>query len=255
MTGGRSSHRRAGRLGAIALAAVVASTFAATSALGFEAFDGRLQAHGAFSSQLRAMNADYSEQWDVTQWYMIFNLEVELDLIRDTVGPIDLMSAFVRGEVRFDCIYSRGCGTFRSMNAYGNRSKSLPRRLMAAEGIRHAGRIRIANALTQYEYEDGALVPVLDPDPPIRFSGSNRDPLSNTNDPTLSLFANAAGADGFSPQQTCDVNPGLCGVLAGGGGSTQESSSPWGDTIPELDVASQGGGRAAPRRAARHCQV
>ena len=89
MVGGRSSHRRAERLRAFAVALIVASSFTATSAWGFEAFDGRLEAHGAFVSQLRAMNADFSEDWDVAQWYNVFTLELEFDLIQDTVGPID----------------------------------------------------------------------------------------------------------------------------------------------------------------------
>ncbi|MFP6607876.1 MAG: hypothetical protein VCC19_14995, partial [Myxococcota bacterium] len=148
MVGGRSSHRRAERLRAFAVALIVASSFTATSAWGFEAFDGRLEAHGAFVSQLRAMNADFSEDWDVAQWYNVFTLELEFDLIQDTVGPIDLLSGFIRAEVRYDCVYSRGCGMFRSMNAFGDRSKSLPRRLMPSQDrVRHAGRIRIFNPL------------------------------------------------------------------------------------------------------------
>ena len=43
----------------------------------FEAFDGRLQAHGFFETQLRTLSADFSEDWDVAQWYMVFNLELE----------------------------------------------------------------------------------------------------------------------------------------------------------------------------------
>ena len=107
MAGGRSSHRGIERLRASALAIVVASSFIAASAWGFDAFDGRLEAHGSFSSQVRAMNADFSEDWDVTQWYNVFTLELEFDLIQDTVGPIDLLSGFIRAEVRYDCVYSR----------------------------------------------------------------------------------------------------------------------------------------------------
>ena len=51
-----------------------------SQAQAFEAFDGRLQAHGFYEMQLRAINADYSEDWNVTQWYNVFNLELELDL-------------------------------------------------------------------------------------------------------------------------------------------------------------------------------
>jgi len=115
------------------LVVLAAACWLPSTAAAFEAFDGRLQAHGFFESQLRTINADFSEDWDVTQWYNIFNLEVELDIIEDRTLGIDLMSAFVRIETRFDCIYSRGCGMFRSMNAYGDRSKSLPRRLNNAE--------------------------------------------------------------------------------------------------------------------------
>ena len=165
MVGGRSSHRRAERLRAFAVALIVASSFTATSAWGFEAFDGRLEAHGAFVSQLRAMNADFSEDWDVAQWYNVFTLELEFDLIQDTVGPIDLLSGFIRAEVRYDCVYSRGCGMFRSMNAFGDRSKSLPRRLMPnVDPLRHAGRIRIFNVPSEDSNLNGELDPGEDQD-------------------------------------------------------------------------------------------
>ncbi len=123
----------------------------------FEAFDGRLQAHGFYESQFRTMNADYSEEWDVTQWYNVFNLELELDLVQDTIGVLDLMSAYVRAEVRYDCIYSSGCGMFRGINTYGDRSKSLPRRLSNGTTVTASGEIPI--------YPDG------------RASGSTTDPV------------------------------------------------------------------------------
>ena len=116
-----------------------------SQAASFEAFDGRLQAHGFYEMQLRALNADYSEDWDVSQWYHVFNLELEFDLVQDTIGILDLLSAYVRAEVRYDCIYSRGCGMFRSMNAYGDRSKSLPRRLAHATSRTNSGEISIRN--------------------------------------------------------------------------------------------------------------
>jgi hypothetical protein len=114
-------------------------------AVGFEAFDGRLQAHGFYEMQLRALNGDFSEEWDVSQWYQVFNLELEFDLVNDTIGILDLLSAYVRAEVRYDCIYSRGCGMFRSVNAYGDRSKSLPRRLANATEQQNSGEIPIRN--------------------------------------------------------------------------------------------------------------
>ena len=111
MSGARSCRWGAWRTVSCALA--VAWVFGvAGTAQAFEAFDGRFQAHGFFQSNLRALNSDYGEDWDVAQWYMVFNLELEFDLIQDTIGPIDMMSAYIRAEVRYDCIYSSGYGMF-----------------------------------------------------------------------------------------------------------------------------------------------
>ena len=226
MSGGRCSRRCVSRFAKGSLALVVASLFLSSTAAAFEAFEGRVQAHGFFSSQMRALNADYSEDWDVSQWYMVFNLELELDLIQDRVGPIDLMSAFVRAEVRYDCIYSRGCGMFRSMNAYGDRSKSLPRRLMDQDRVRNSGRIRINN----------------DPDLPDQYRnfvlgrGTNTDPLLPINDPVLALFANGSGGDGFSPRETCDIGE-LCNYFAGG----NQAPSTWPDDDTPYTAIAQAG--------------
>lgn len=201
---GRTPRQVAGRLAALVLSASIAPASNA-----FEAFDGRLQLHGFYESTIRSLNADYGEDWDVAQWYQILNLELELDLIQETVGPVDLLSVFVRAEVRYDCIYSRGCGMFRSMNAYGDRSKSLPRRLNNAVRVTHAGRIRVAN----------------EPGLPERYSGSNTDPLNNSNQPILSLVYDSPGADGVAPSESCDLGP-VCPFLAGGDGRTVATLSP-----------------------------
>jgi hypothetical protein len=146
----------------------------------FEAFDGRLQAHGFFESQLRVLNEDFAQEWDVVQWYNVFNLEIEADFIQDTWGPIDLLSAYVRAEVRYDCVYSRGCGMFRSVNAYGDRSKSLPRRLHGMDEMRVAGEFVIEN--------EGP------------FAGGDRDPLPLSE---LAGFTRIADTDG---QELLDRN-------------------------------------------------
>ncbi|MDP6981057.1 MAG: hypothetical protein QF570_21050, partial [Myxococcota bacterium] len=89
-------------------------------------------------------NEDYSEDWDVAQWYQVLNVEMELDIIDDTTMGIDLMSAFVRLEVRYDCVYSHGCGMFRSINAWGDDAQSLPRRLSNGNDQDVAGELLIA---------------------------------------------------------------------------------------------------------------
>ena len=115
------------------------------SAHAFEAIDGRLQAHGYVEMQFRTISDDFSDQWDLTAWYNIFNLELELDMVQETHGILDLMSAYVRIEARFDCIYSRGCGMLRGANTFGNRSRGLPKRLQNGDEYTNAGSIPISN--------------------------------------------------------------------------------------------------------------
>ena len=114
-------------------------------AAAFEALDGRFEAHGYFEMQIRTISQNFSDQWDLTQWYNVFNLELELDLVQDTHGPLDLMSAFIRIEARFDCVYSRGCGMIRSADLYGNRARNMPRRLNSGDEYTNAGSIVIKN--------------------------------------------------------------------------------------------------------------
>ncbi len=141
----------------LVLAIALTGILQAPGAKALEMFDGRLQMHGFYESQLRTISADFGEDWDVTQWYNVFNLELEVDILQDRWMGIDMLSAFVRIEARFDCIYSRGCGMFRSMNAFGNRSKSLPRRLSNGNDTTVAGVIFLS--------EDE------------RLSGGNTDPV------------------------------------------------------------------------------
>ncbi|MFP6639002.1 MAG: DUF1302 family protein, partial [Myxococcota bacterium] len=82
---------------------------------------------------------------DLTQWYNVFNAELELDIVQDTHGPLDLMSAFIRVEARFDCVYSRGCGMIRSADIYGNRARGLPRRLNNGDEYENVGAIPLGN--------------------------------------------------------------------------------------------------------------
>ena len=96
----------------------------------------------AMAGRANKINADFGEQWDMTQWYQVFNLELELDIAPDGFGPFDLLQAYVRAEVRFDCIYTHGCGMFQSVNAFGDKAKSLPRRLSNAEAQMAAGQFK-----------------------------------------------------------------------------------------------------------------
>ncbi len=118
-------------LGALATLAAILAVVPRADAL--EAFDGRIQAHGFGEMQIRMLNSQFSEEADLSQWYNVFNLELEFDILPDGWGPFDLLQAYVRVEGRYDCVLNRLCGTSRSVNTYGDRAKRLPKRLRDSE--------------------------------------------------------------------------------------------------------------------------
>jgi len=110
--------------------AMVALGLVAPEVRALEAVDGRLQAHGFGEVQVRMLNRNFTEQSDLSQWYNIFNLEVEYDFLPQGWGPIEILQGYARIEARFDCIYTGACGLFpSSVSVYGNEAEDLPKRL------------------------------------------------------------------------------------------------------------------------------
>jgi Protein of unknown function (DUF1302) len=115
-------------------AAALAVLLAGGPASAFEFFDGRIQAHGYGEVQMRAIarNMNWGDPIDLTQWYNVLDVELDLDPLPDGWGPFDVISGFVRAEARYDCVWTRGCGVFPSANTFGDRSQRLPGRLVGA---------------------------------------------------------------------------------------------------------------------------
>lgn len=115
---------------AIARALAVAGLLAPTTAAAFEFFDGRLQANGFYEHQVRGIARDWDagDGWDLTQWQHILNLELEWEIAPDGIGPLDLISSFARVEARYDCIWTRGCRIFDSVDTYGDHPRRFPKR-------------------------------------------------------------------------------------------------------------------------------
>ncbi len=112
---------------------------AATDASAVTALDGRLEAHGYFEEQIRGISNNFNENLDLTQWYSILDLELEANLLPDGFGPISGLSAFVRLEARYDCVWTRACGLFPSADVFGDRANKLPPRLGNSEVANTAG--------------------------------------------------------------------------------------------------------------------
>ncbi|RIL00796.1 MAG: hypothetical protein DCC71_18630 [Proteobacteria bacterium] len=123
------------RLRAVRSACALLLLCSASSASALDFFDGRLSVHGSFEEQVRALARDMSanDDWDLAQWYHVLSLELEYTAVDAGWGPFDLLSFFGRVEARYDCVWTRGCGMFPSVNWIGNRVEHLPLRMVDAE--------------------------------------------------------------------------------------------------------------------------
>jgi len=116
---------------AIALACVL---LGGRPAAAFEFLDGRLQVHGYGEVQLRMISDGFrDDRWYFSQWANLLAIEAELDIAPEGWGPFDSLGAFLRAEVRFDCIWSQACGLSRTTKLFGNRANRAPPNL--ANGV------------------------------------------------------------------------------------------------------------------------
>ena len=127
-------------------AASIALGLLSTPSEALEYFDGRIQAHGFGEMQIRVLDESFDDNLDLSQWYNVLNLELEVDVLPNGWGPIDLLQTYVRVEGRYDCVWKRGCGMFRSVNTYGDRARKLPDRLSDGMTQDYAGVLRTGPA-------------------------------------------------------------------------------------------------------------
>ncbi|HKA13698.1 MAG TPA: DUF1302 family protein [Myxococcota bacterium] len=138
MTGSTGFAPRRGSLRAAWLALALIPV-GAHSAHAVDALDGRLELHGHVETQVRAISEKFSQELDLAQWYNVLDLEIDAHVLPQGWGPINVMSAHVRAEGRYDAIYSHGFGIFPSINTYGNNARRLPQRLRDAKDPDLAG--------------------------------------------------------------------------------------------------------------------
>jgi hypothetical protein len=111
------------------------ASLAPAPARALEAFDGALQVHGYAEAQARVLAKNYqpSDGYHLAQWWNILNVEAEWDVAPNGFGPFDQVSAYVRGEVRYDCVWTGGCYMLPAYrNRYGDQARRLPRHLSDA---------------------------------------------------------------------------------------------------------------------------
>jgi hypothetical protein len=101
---------------------------AAPAARAFETEDGRVALHGYFETQLRWLSDGFdANNWYQSQWANTLDLELELELLPEGFGPIDLVTGFARVEVRYECVFT-GCGIGGTHRYFGDRASRAPAR-------------------------------------------------------------------------------------------------------------------------------
>jgi hypothetical protein len=136
----RGASTARGAFGALAL--LLGGALLAPASHAVEAFDGRVEVHGYYEAQIRSIVRDFefSDDWDLTQWWNILNIEVEANVAPDGFGPFDVISVFGRIEVRYDCVWTGACTFFDSADAYGfTHEGKLPKRLNDARRTGYQG--------------------------------------------------------------------------------------------------------------------
>jgi hypothetical protein len=152
--GASEASRMARRRTLLRLLSLAVGLLTANRAAAFELWDDRLQIHGYFETQVRAIARDFdaSDGWDLTQWAWVLDLEVEADLLPDGWGPFDLVTGFGRAEVRYDCVWNRACWLSSSANAFGDRARRLPKRLSHGRRDGYVGNVFVGD-LRRYHGE------------------------------------------------------------------------------------------------------
>ena len=151
----------------LALLVLLAGVCPAQQTHAIDLLDGRIQIHGYSESQFRAISDGFrDDRWYVSQWAQVLNLEIESDLLKDGFGPIDSVGLYVRGQARFDCIWSSLCGLMSSAKLFGNRSNRAPGNLANGVVSNYSGVLAFRPGPTRAQNDHNNLVPLGDV-PPI----------------------------------------------------------------------------------------
>ncbi|MBW2394813.1 MAG: hypothetical protein JRG95_11125, partial [Deltaproteobacteria bacterium] len=194
-----AARRLRGALGALLFVMV------SMPAAAIEFWDGKIEVHGFYEQQIRSIWDDFSgaDDWDLTQWYHVLNLEIESDIAPDGFGPFDLVSGFARIEARFDCVWRRGCWMFDNVDVYGDRSGRLPARIQSGRRNGFSGTQFTGNTRREFDHSINGLA-FRNKD--MNLPGSRRAVKANGSLTYSPFFGASAGLDGFLDDKFFDPN-------------------------------------------------
>jgi hypothetical protein len=184
------------------LAAGIAALALCETADAADYFDRRLELHGHYEMRFVVGWEDFgtTDAWDVYGWQHILQLEADANLAPLGLGPFSMIRVHARANASFDCVYTRGCGLFDSMNAFGKRPEKLPARLQDGRREGDAGLQATLDRRAYYFDDETRLAgAALGPDG-VRnadLPSGQRRATSVLFGPTLvGMFGASSGADG-----------------------------------------------------------
>src|SRR4029453_16611479 len=95
-----------------------------------EFWDERVQVHGFYETRMSfgMENFNQANGLDMYGWLQVLSIETEAEIAPDGWGPFDMIAAFARVEVKYDCVWTHACGMFPSVDAFNKNPGNLPPR-------------------------------------------------------------------------------------------------------------------------------
>ncbi len=124
--------------------------------------------HGFYELRLEFLGADAPFNGNgltFSQFRHVLDVEADIDIFPEGIGPFDMVVAFTRFLVTYECIYDRACDIFNSADNYGSNPggrtpNRLPRNLIEADSQDIAP--PFAAGLFPLKYRPGSLVPAVE---------------------------------------------------------------------------------------------
>ena len=202
---------------------------AAGPAQAIEFWDERIQIHGFYETRMSFGYEDFNQknEIDMYGWLQVLNIEAEAEIAPDGWGPFDMVAAFARVEVKYDCVWNHACGMLPSVDAFGNQPGNLPNRVQTGERLGYAGSQQINDTRPYWFADRQRLNGGLWEDAKAGQRASKSFVYGSTN---VGLFGASAGPDGILGDFSDIRNEqGLAGAFAYGQGFTDPTTQLPGD--------------------------
>jgi len=163
---GFSLTRRQAQFLALLVRGAAAITLFAISgrASAIDFLDGRLQIHGYVEQQFSMISDNFNvNNFYVSQWASILNVELEMALAPQGWGPFDDIRTYTRLQARYDCVWTKLCGLSSPTNFWGDRAARAPKNFTNAYASGYSGVLLdpVNNPPIPLE-PSGRLLPIID---------------------------------------------------------------------------------------------